>query len=175
MSAETCVFYRRNSLRNRVNFKTEAKDLFYVNDVSVLSGMYLRDDSDIDNFESDKRDSGVFLQNADNCDDIDQIIDVFDECINAPPSFKLEKGISNNGKYFSMDTDNYADIFNYNGPNANLNTLRKSKTNEFKYMEYSLKNDCNIVYEYEEGIENRAKELAAFQRLYCVDYDQNWV
>lgn len=158
---------RRGSGSNCVNSVDEGGDsVYFGNYVSVLNNMYLSD-----NFKSDKKDNEVFLQNINNCNDV-HIDNAFKECA----KFKLNKRISYEGKRFDIGNENYPDTNNYgdiDAKNGNLDYARKIKTNGFKYMEYRLKNDCNMVYEYQEGTVNRAKQLAAFQRLYCVDFDQN--
>lgn len=155
--------------KERVNFDSEDNVEYVENNVSILNTMCLKNGQEIsDILEKERNSSGVFLQNA-----IESRANSVKVIKTTHVDFRNKYKAGNSLDEQLYPNGNFYDDKTSHGENEFVNEIIDNN-NACKYVEDRFK-EYKIVYECEDDVDNRAKRLAAFQRLYSADFERNWL
>lgn len=164
--------FRHSKAKNKlINLDSKGRVEYLENTVSVLNTMFLKSGQEIsDILDIERKRSAIFLQN------------VLESRANSIiVSEKNEEHFCT--KYEAGNSDSENDEIYYNSfesgetskdINESVNRKNTDNVNACRCIEDRFK-EYKIVYECIDDVDNRARGLAALQRLYSADVDRNWI
>lgn len=163
--------YRNSKAKNkRVYFYGDERVQYFENNVSILNAMYLKSGYKISNILENEEKSSVVLQNVleshADCKKVEKIDD-------KDFSTKYTAGNSLDEEFYQNGT---SETITSRDKNESVNKEVTDNNNEFRYVKDRFK-EYKIVYECDDNVDNRARGLAALQRLCSADIiiDRNWL